>query len=87
MRISGKVTAIASAVALCAASLAGTPAEASAHRKIPAAKAMRHSMHKTVRRQHAAMASKDWPFGWNNNSCFNLPYLPAQYACSAKGGE
>lgn len=84
-----KLIAFAACLALAAAPLAEAAAETSpkAHHRYRAKKPVRCPVHRSV--DGDLVDCHGWRLrsgGWDN-SCFNLDYLPSQYACGSRGGR
>jgi hypothetical protein len=92
MSISKKAVAVAAGFALLSTSFSGASAEAEAKTKTHH---HRHVVRKSAQPSPASRRSVDGDLvdneGWRlrdgtwDNSCFNLAYLPSEFACSARG--
>ena len=89
MSIGKKFAGLAAALAVFAAPLSQTSAEdgPKTHRRHFHKKLDRCPLHRTMEGELAdchGWRLRDNATGWDN-SCFNLDYLPSQFACSARG--
>ncbi len=86
-KIAGLAAAFALIVALLPQASAGGRAKAH-HRHHPAKRADRCPTHRTA--EGELVDCRGWRLrpgiGWDN-TCFNLDYLPSQFACSPPGGR
>jgi hypothetical protein len=87
MNAASSIIRIAAALVLFGAPLAQAWAgeQAKTHHKVPAKRTDRCPNHRTVEGEivdcHGwRLRDGDW-----DNSCFNLDYLPSQFACSSRG--
>jgi hypothetical protein len=90
MNTRSKAVCLAAAFALIAAPLpqASAGGRAKTHHRHPVKKADRCPTHRTA--EGELVDCRGWRLrpgiGWDN-TCFNLDYLPSQFACSSPGGR
>ena len=90
MNTGSKIVSLAAAFALIVAPLSQASAEgrAKTHHRHSAKRADGCPTHRTA--EGELVDCHGWRLrpgiGWDN-SCFNLDYLPSQYACSSRGGR